>query len=82
MIFNLPSADQFTETMLHYLATGLRSLGSGSLRIELYPSRNSQTLPVAHTCSQTLVLPIYPNQKTFDKKIELALANGGGFQIA
>ncbi len=36
-------------------------------------------LPTAHTCFNTLVLPVYPNEQILESKLKLAILNSEGF---
>ncbi len=62
-------------------ATGSSALGIGNIQLELYPNRDKDQLPVAHTCFFTCEMPIYDSQEVFDQKIEQALSSITGFQF-
>jgi len=74
-------------------ATGLKRLpmgGAKELRPRLQWNVNSrmttQHLPVAHTCSNAIELPMYESSELFERQlrnaIRLTSANGGAFGIA
>lgn len=64
-------------------ATGSNSLAQ-NITIELFPSRSSNSLPVAHTCIQLLEMPLYRGltQDEFNAKLDLALTTIESFEIA
>jgi len=71
--------------------TGLQRLplgGAGSLRprihIHMNPSLPTGNLPVSHTCSNQLEIPLYADRATFEHKLQLAirLAPLSGFGVA
>ncbi|XP_028968234.1 probable E3 ubiquitin-protein ligase HERC4 [Galendromus occidentalis] len=57
-------------------------LGMGEIKMIIIPYRASTVhLPVAHTCTNTLELPKYANERILKEKLVIALANNIGFGI-
>lgn len=43
---------------------------------------DTSRLPTTSTCSMVLYLPIYPTKEIFNEKMNMALNNLGGFELA
>jgi len=66
---------------LVFFATGNRSIGDARITVSLMPGVDPTRLPIAHTCSLQIEIPIYESQEIFDQKIELALSSMTGFHF-
>ncbi|MCB1112520.1 MAG: hypothetical protein KDK72_07705, partial [Chlamydiia bacterium] len=65
-----------------FFVTGNRTLSSEPIKIEIN-NLDSNRLPVGHTCAFLLEIPgTYPDQETFNKKLEKAINDGSDMQIA
>jgi hypothetical protein len=55
--------------------------GLQRLRFAIQRSGSTEHLPIAHTCFNCLCLPDYPDKRTMEMKLRLALECGEGFSL-
>ena len=75
--------DQEKLSKLLVFITGSSAIPAKEMPIKIVILENSEKLPEAHTCFNRIDLPAYPDQTTFDEKLQKAIDEtlGGGMYI-
>lgn len=72
--------EKYMEENPHRLAdllelfTSCRTLGEEPITIRVFAERDLRLLPLIHTCSQEVEMPLYPTYELFKEKLNLALS--------